>query len=115
MDVESYRKKVEKQILVLIKEKLEKGEMKADRAKDIAKMVLEKLPSGIDLKDFYKIVPTLDDHFYELASIVLPVVKEYEEKVEKAVINSIEKMVKAGNFQQVSELIKKTIKKDLEI
>lgn len=43
MDPEAYRKKLELDILKIIEEKLRNGQMDAERAKSIARMVLDKL------------------------------------------------------------------------
>lgn len=115
MDAEEYRKKIEREILQVMKEKLESGEMDAKRAREIAKMVLEKLKPGITLGEIYRVVPTLDDFFPELASVVLPVVKEYEQKIEGLVKQRADELVKAGKFSQAGEIIDRTIKKQIPL
>lgn len=115
MNPEEYRKKIQKEILQIIKEKLESGEMKAGRAREIAKMVLEKLKPGITLEEIYHIVPTLDDKFPELASVVFSVLEEYQQKVENPLKQHISNLIKSGRFSQATQLIDKTIKKQLKL
>lgn len=71
MDPEEYRKKLEIDILKVIEEKLIAGEMDAERARAIARMVLDKLHPPLSLEQIYQIAPTLDDEFQELAKASL--------------------------------------------
>ena len=60
MDAEEYRKKLEIDILKIMEEKLQKGEMTAERARAIARMVLDALHPPLTIEQIYKIAPTLD-------------------------------------------------------
>lgn len=96
--MEEKRKKFEVEILRIMLERLERGDMSADRARRIAQLVLKLLPEGITLGEFYRVVPKLDDEFSELSKVVLPVLQEYEQKVEMKVKEKVEEMVKRGDF-----------------
>lgn len=113
MDSEEYRKKILREILQIIRKKLISGEMKADRAKAIAQMVISRLIPNITLGEIYRIVPTLDDDFTELSSVVLSVTKEYEEKVEGPLKEKTSELMKKGEYAQVSQLINKLVEKSL--
>jgi hypothetical protein len=89
--------------------------MNAERASNIAKLVLKTLHPGISLEDIYKVIPTLDDQFNELTVAVIPVLKEYEDKVEALVKTKVSEAIKNGNFSQASDLAKRTIEKDITI
>lgn len=102
MDAEEYRKKIEKDILEIIVKKLESGEMDAERAKAIAKMVLDKLHPPLTLEQIYKIAPTLDDHFIELAGAVVPVIREHDDKVRKIVAEHAEKLLRSGKIDEAA-------------
>lgn len=104
MDAEKKRNKIELDILRIIKEKLEKGEMNAERATKIAQLVLKTLHPGISLEDIYKVVPGLDDQFTELSGAVLPILQEYEDKVEKIVREKVESLIKQGHFTEAAQL-----------
>lgn len=111
MDVETYRKKLEFDILKIIKEKLQKGQMDAKRARAIARMVLDKLHPPLTLEQIYQIAPTLDDHFTELAAAVLPVIQEHDTKVSKIVSEHAEKLIKMGKIDEAHTILKQATSK----
>lgn len=115
MDTEEKRKTIERDILNIIKEKLQTGEMDAERASKIAQLVLKTLHPGISLEEIYRVVPTLDDQFSELTAIVLPILQEYEEKVEKTVREKVESLIKQGHFTEASNLVQKLTQKDISL
>ena len=106
MDPDEYRKKLELDILKIIEEKLQKGQMDADRARAIARMVLDVLHPPLTLEQIYEIAPTLDDHFAELAAAVLPVIQEHEEKVKTIVTEHAQKLIKQGKIDEATTVLK---------
>ena len=110
MDAEEYRKKIELDILKIIEEKLSNGQMDIDRAKAIARMVLDKLHPPLTLEQIYQIVPTLDDHFAELVQAVLPVIREHDERISKIVSEHAEKLIKMGKIDEASQVLKEATK-----
>ncbi len=108
MDAEAYRKKIELDILKIIKENLMNGQMDAKRAQLIARMVLDKLHPPLTLEQIYLIVPTLDDHFQELAGAILPVIQEHDASVNKIVSEQAEKLIKMGKVKEATSLLKQT-------
>jgi hypothetical protein len=106
MNNEEYRKKLESDILAIIEEKLQKGQMDAARARAIARMVLDKLHPPLTLEQIYQIAPTLDDHFTELAAAVLPITQEHEEKVKSIVTEHAQKLIKQGRINEAKVLLK---------
>lgn len=107
MDPEEYRKKLEWEILKIIKEKLQNGEMDAERARAIARMLLDKLHPPLTLEQIHLVASTLDDHFQELARAVLPIQKDHEEEVKKVVTEHAEKLIKNGKFDEALTTLKK--------
>lgn len=110
MDPEEYRKKLELDILAVIEEKLQKGEMTADRAKAIARMVLDKLHPPLTLEQIHQIAPTLDDHFAELVRAILPVLQDHEEEVRRIISEHAAKLIKMGKIDEASQILKKANK-----
>lgn len=106
MEAEEYRKKIELDILKIIEEKLANGQMDIERAKAIARMVLDKLHPPLTLKQIYEIVPTLDDQFAELVQAVLPVIREHDETISKIVSQHAEKLIKLGKIDEASAILK---------
>lgn len=109
MDAENYRKKLELDILKIIEEKLTKGEMKPERAQAIARMVLDKLHPPLTLEQIYRIAPTLDDHFTELAQAVLPIIKDYRIEVEKIVSQHAVRLIKSGKFNEAGSMMQQSM------
>lgn len=109
MDAEEYRKKIELDILAIIEDKLSKGQMSAERAKGIARLVLDKLHPPLTLEQIYQIVPTLDDHFTELAQAVIPVEKEHQAKIEKIVSQHALKLIELGKPEEATQVIQQTL------
>lgn len=107
MDPEEYRKKIELDILRIIEEKLQRGQMDADKAKAIARMVLEKLHPPLSLEYIYQIVPTLDDHFAELSKAVLPVIKDHDEELKNIIANHAEELIKQGKIDEATRVLRK--------
>ncbi len=110
MDPEEYRKQLERNILLIMEEKLQNGEMDADRARAIARMLLDKLHPPLTLEQIYKIAPTLDDHFTELVKAVLPVLQDHEEETKHIVSEHAEKLIKSGKFDEATTILKQANK-----
>lgn len=106
MDPEEYRKDLERKILAIIIEKLQNGQMDAERAKAIARLVLDKLHPPMTLEQIYEIAPTLDDQFTELARAVAPVIQEHDEKMSKIVTEHAGKLLKQGKIDEAHEYVK---------
>src|SRR3989338_2836931 len=115
MDPEAYRKKLELDILTIIEEKLRNGQMDAERAKAIARMVLDKLHPPLTLEQIHQIAPTLDDHFTELAVAVLPDLLDHEEEVKKIVSEHAEKLIKSGKIDEALSALKQANKGQVKL
>lgn len=111
MDPEEYRKKLELDILAIMEEKLRNGQMDAERARAIARLVLDKLHPPLTLEQIHQIAPTLDDHFVELARAVLPVIQDHEEEVKKIVSEHAERLIKSGKFDEALSALKQATNK----
>lgn len=108
MDPEEKRKQLEIDILRIMEEKLRVGEMDADRAREIARMMLDKLHPPMSLEQIYAVAPTLDDHFTELSRAILPLQKEHEEQVREIVTKHAEELIRSGKLDEAMILIKQT-------
>ncbi len=106
------REYVQKAIVDIITEKLEKGTMNDERAKQIAKYVLDMLPDDISYPKLMAVIPKLDDEFTELSAAVVPIMSDYEKKVKQAVDGQIHKLIEAGKLDEALSLTKKAIAYD---
>ena len=105
MDSEEYRKKLELEILEVIEQKLKNGQMDANRAKAIARMVLDKLHPPLTLEQIQQIAPTLDDEFKELSIAIVPVLADREEEASRIVTEHAEKLIKSGKIEDALSLL----------
>lgn len=106
MDPEEYRKKLELDIIKIIQEKLQNGEMQPERAQAIARMVLEKLHPPLTLEQIHQIAPALDDEFTELARAITPVIHDHQQETEKIVLDHARKLIQSGKFGEATAVIK---------
>lgn len=114
MDPEEYRKKIEADILNIIQQKLQNGSMTPERAKQIAKFVLDKLHPPLTLEQIYQIAPTLDDQFTELTQAILPIIHEHDDQVKAKVAEHAKKLIKSGQIQDALDLMGKVINQTKE-
>lgn len=115
MDTEEYRKKIENDILTIMKARLEAGKMSPERAGEIASYVLENLKPHMSLDDIYAKVRSFDDHFPELLPAVLLVVQDYEEKIKKIVSEHLEVLIKQNKIDEASTVVKKALDMNLKV
>lgn len=73
------QKQVEKDLALLLLEKLQKQEINFKKAQEIAKFILQAIPENISDQELLKVIPKLDDNFSELAPIVLKYLKKQKE------------------------------------
>lgn len=104
---DSLRERVQKAVVKVITKGLESGSISEDRARGIAKMILEKVPDGVSDKDLIEVIPTLDDEYPELGEVVIPIVMEYEEKVRKIIEGKVLNLVRARKFEDAIDMARK--------
>lgn len=115
MDPEEYRKKLELDILAIMEEKLRKGQMNAERARAIARLLLDKLHPPLTLEQIYQIAPTIDDHFTELTEVILPIIQEHDEKIKTIVTDHAQKLIKQGKIAEASEILRQATNKQIKL
>ncbi len=103
------RERVQKQVVELITSGLEAGTLSEDRARGIAKMILETLPENLNDQDLMFLIPKLDDEFRELSDVVLPIILEYELKLRQAVEQKVLELLRARKFKEATEAAQKGI------
>lgn len=114
-DATSLREQVQKSIVGIITKNLEAGIMSEDRAKEIAKYVLDILPEGITYEKLIEIVPTLDDNFAELTVAVLPVMVEYEQKMKALVNEQLSTLLKEGRVEDAIKIANQAIEQEKKL
>ena len=104
-DPEKLRVQLERQIVNLIKKRLENEKMTVERAKKIAQMVLDRLHPGMSYNQLMKVIPTLDDDFTELAGMILPIMLEHERKLKEIVDKHVIKLIREGKIEEAQSLL----------
>jgi len=94
----------------IILDKLRKHEISLERAQEISRYILQVLREDMSDERFLKIVPKLDDVYYELAPVVLEELIKFEETVGKAIKEKVSQLIKEGKIEAASELADKYFK-----
>lgn len=103
---------LEQEIATLLLDKLEHLEITPERAAAIARFTLSHLPENLEEEKLAQIIPSLDDEYYELASIVHKHMLENEQKKE-IIVNDVQALIKAGKLDDASEQMKAYFAKTL--
>jgi hypothetical protein len=106
---EELKSEIQSQVVDLITKKLESGQMTTERAKEIAKLILDKLSGEYTFEELIKIIPKLDDHFEELGQVIVPVMVDYEKRFREEVNLKIDNHLQQKNFDEVLRLAKDAI------
>ena len=111
-NVAEMREQVQKAVVGIITNGLKEGYITEDRAKVIAKMILEKLPEGIGFEDFITILPKLDDDYEEIAGVVVPLMEQYETIMRNDNDKKITELIKSGKIDEALNLTNQAIEKE---
>jgi len=103
------REQVQSEVVKIITKGLENGTLSEEKARNIAKLILDRLPEGVSEEELWHILPTLDDDFLELSEVIGPIMEEYETKVREAVDKKLTALVRAQKFQDALALARKAI------
>ncbi len=106
---------IEQEIAKLLLVKLEKFNITFERASQIAKFILSHLPENLTDEQVLKIIPSLDDQFYELSEIVHKHMLDYEEKYKNETVKKMQEMIKHKHFQEASNMAFKYFKLKSEL
>jgi len=115
MTPDELRSKIELQIVELIKAKLADGTMTEERSQAVAQHALDSLKPGMSFEELYKAISKLDDLYTELAPVVLPIVREYEDTIVRQTENHVRELIRQGQYDAAEKLAKNVISKDVKI
>jgi|SRR3989339_375077 len=108
-DQDGFRKFIEFEAATLIISLLEKGSVDEEKAGKLSQLTLDLIIPGMTVEELYLNGVKLDDHDPELAPVVYKIMKIYEEKFEKKAIATVSAMVRARQFGQAQDLVKKVL------
>ena len=95
MNTVTLRQKLESMIVQELQKKLMAGEITGDRAKEIAKIVLETVPENIAEEELVRIIATLDDKASELAGVVYQLLSVKDEQEKSKKLNDLRNMIRS--------------------
>lgn len=115
MTPDELRQQVELQVVELIKAKLADGSMTEERAQQASQIVLDTLKPGMSFEELYMAVGHLDDVVQELAPVVAPIMKQYEDSIVKPIGNNVSELIRQGQYDAATKLAKKAIAQDVKL
>lgn len=98
--------KLQREIALLIVEKLKHLEITPKRAAEIARFVLKALPESLTDEQIKQVIPTLDDQFFELAEVVHKHLLEYEAANRDKVTSDAQFLIKQGKIEEANKIMK---------
>ncbi len=97
---------LEKEIGLLILDKLEHLEITPERAANIAQFVLLALPNNLTDIQVRAVIPSLDETFYELAAVVYKHMQSDEVTRKTQIQRRAERLIKNQRIEEANQLMK---------
>lgn len=112
MTPDELRQQIEVAVVEMLKKRLADGTIDENRAQIISQHVLDSLQPGMSFPELYKAIPKLDDTFPELAQIIVPILRDYENKTNQQALQSVRELIRQGQFDAAVKLSKNTVKQE---
>lgn len=115
MTPDDLRQQIELKVVEMIKQKLSDGTMTEERSQELSQIVLDTLKPGMSFEELYRAIPKLDDNASELSPIILPILRNYEQNVNKKALESVSNLIKLGQFDAAAKLADRAINQDVKL
>lgn len=115
MTPDDVRQEIELKVVEMIKTKLNDGIMTDERSREISQIVLDILKPNMSWEELYSAIFTLDDTCVELAPIVVPYARQYEENVTKKVTGMVSNYIRIGQYDTAVNLAENTIRQKVQL
>jgi hypothetical protein len=115
MSPDEIRQQIEFKVVEMLKDAIGKGTLTEDRAQTISQHVLSTLQPGMSLEELYRAIPKLDDSFPELSPLILPILREYEENVNKKAMKSVGELIRQGQYDAAEKLGKRAVSQEIKL
>ncbi|MCL4360009.1 hypothetical protein M1555_02015 [Patescibacteria group bacterium] len=115
MSPDDIRQDIEIKVVELLKTLVESGRMSDERSQVIAQKVLDTLRPGMTYEELYRAIPKLDDNCPEVSPVILPYMKEYEEKVTKKAADTVRNLIRQGQFDAATRLATRAIHQEVDL
>lgn len=115
MSPDELREEVELKVVEHIKQLLEDGTITEARAQQLSQIALNVLTPGLTLEELYRAIPKLDDTSTELSPVVLPYMRDYEDNVTKQAQETVQELIRQGQYDAAVKLSKQAIDKQVDL
>ncbi len=115
MSPDDLRQQIELKVVELLRSAVSEGTMTEERSQKIAQVVLEYLQPGMSWQQLYKAIPKLDDAAQEISPIIVPYLREYEDKVAQAAEVTVRNFIKQGKYDAAVKLTQRVIAQDVDL
>ncbi|MBI3559769.1 hypothetical protein HY087_01405 [Candidatus Gottesmanbacteria bacterium] len=115
MSPDDIRQQIELKVVELLRKAVTEGTMTEERSQQIAKLVLEHLQPGMSWQQLYKAIPKLDDASQEISPIIIPYLREYEDKVAQAAEGTVRDFIRQGKYDAAVKLAERVIAQDVDL
>lgn len=115
MTPDDVRQQIELKVVEFLRKVVTEGTMTEERSQAIAKLVLEHLTPGMSWQTLYKAIPKLDDASQEISPIIVPYLREYEDRIAQAAEKTVSEYIHLGKYDAAVNLAKKVIAQEVEL
>ena len=115
MTPDDIRQQIELKVVEFLRHVVTEGTMTEERSQAIAKLVLTHLVPGMSWHELYKAIPKLDDASQEISPIIVPYLREYEDRIAQAAEKTVSEYIHLGKYDAAINLAKKVINQEVEI
>lgn len=115
MSPDDIRQEIELKVVEFLKEKATEGTMTEERSQQIAQRVLDTLTPGMSLEELFRKIPLLDDTCPEISFIIVPYLRQYEERIAQAGHSAVSNLIKQGQYDAAVSVAKKVVDQDVKL
>ena len=115
MSPDDIRQEIELKVVTFLKEKATEGTMTEERSQQIAQRVLDTLEPGMNLEELYKKIPLLDDTCPEISFIIIPYLRQYEDRIAQAGHEAVSNLIKQGQYETATHVAQKVVNQDVKL
>jgi len=115
MTPDDIRQDIELKVVELLKQKVADGSMSEQRSQKIAQDVLDILKPGMSYTELFRAIPKLDNTATEIAPIIIPYLRDYEQNVAQATHKQVVELIRQGQYDIATKLAKKAVDQDLDL
>lgn len=115
MTPDDLRQQIELKVVEFLRKTVTEGTMTEERSQAIAKLVLEHLTPGMSWQALYKAIPKLDDASQEISPIIIPYLREYEDKIAQSAEVTVRDFIRQGKYDAAARLAERVIAQDVDL